>query len=95
MVLDALQRDQRGCRAVVVFEPHMIRSATLQRGVTKTPARRIVVQDLLVPIGARAANGLRADKYKVARQKGYSFPTYVSSRALTWPEPAPSVSTAA
>jgi len=41
---------------------------------------------MLVPIGARAANGLRADKYGEARQKGYSFPSYVSSRALTWPD---------
>ena len=41
---------------------------------------------MLVPIGARAANGLRADKYREARQKGYSFPSYVSSRALTWPD---------
>ncbi len=41
---------------------------------------------MLVPIGARAANRFRAERYEQARQKGYSFPTYVSSRALTWPD---------
>jgi sugar O-acyltransferase (sialic acid O-acetyltransferase NeuD family) len=41
---------------------------------------------MLLPIGARAANGLRSDKYEQARRKGYACPTYVSSRALTWPD---------
>lgn len=41
---------------------------------------------MLLPLGARAANGLRAERFERARQKGYACPTYVSSRALTWPD---------
>ena len=41
---------------------------------------------MLLPMGARAANRFRAERYRYARQKGYTCPTYVSSRALTWPD---------
>jgi sugar O-acyltransferase (sialic acid O-acetyltransferase NeuD family) len=41
---------------------------------------------MVVPIGARAANRLRAERYARARQKGYTCPAYVSTRASTWPD---------
>jgi sugar O-acyltransferase (sialic acid O-acetyltransferase NeuD family) len=41
---------------------------------------------MVLPIGARAANRLRAERYAQATEKGYTCPTYVSSRAMTWPD---------
>jgi sugar O-acyltransferase (sialic acid O-acetyltransferase NeuD family) len=41
---------------------------------------------MFVPIGARAANRFRAERYAQAKGKGYSCPTYVSTRASTWPD---------
>jgi sugar O-acyltransferase (sialic acid O-acetyltransferase NeuD family) len=41
---------------------------------------------LLISLGWIRCNGLRADKYAEAKSRGYSFVTYVSSRALVWPD---------
>ena len=39
-----------------------------------------------IPISYRSVNKLRAEKYDQARAKGYQLASYVSSRAVTWPE---------
>ncbi len=41
---------------------------------------------LLVSLGGRSMNGLRADRYRAAKERGYGFISYVASRALTWPD---------
>lgn len=41
---------------------------------------------MLIPLGGGGANALRVDKYLQAKEKGYTFVTYVSSRALVWPD---------
>lgn len=41
---------------------------------------------LLVPLGWRRMGGLRADVVREGRSKGYRCISYVSSRALTWPD---------
>jgi sugar O-acyltransferase (sialic acid O-acetyltransferase NeuD family) len=40
---------------------------------------------LLLALGGRGVNGLRAAKYEAARQRGYECISYVSSRAIVWP----------
>jgi len=40
---------------------------------------------LLLALGGRGVNGLRAAKYEAARQRGYKCISYVSSRAIVWP----------
>ncbi len=39
-----------------------------------------------IAVGFRRVNGVRAEKYCQAKQKGYELITYVSSRALKWPD---------
>ena len=34
----------------------------------------------------RAINGLRRDRFKMAKAQGYDFASYVCSRASTWPD---------
>lgn len=41
---------------------------------------------LIVPLGWRRMGGLRADVVREGRAKGYRCVSYVSSRALTWPD---------
>jgi sugar O-acyltransferase (sialic acid O-acetyltransferase NeuD family) len=42
---------------------------------------------MLVPLGGhRDRNELRASRYLAAKRKGYRFATYVSSRAIVWPD---------
>lgn len=41
---------------------------------------------LLIPLGMRGLNQLRAQRYHSAKAAGYSLVTWVSSRALTWPD---------
>lgn len=41
---------------------------------------------LSLPTGWRGMNALRADKMAQARAMGYGFASYVSSRALVWPD---------
>jgi sugar O-acyltransferase (sialic acid O-acetyltransferase NeuD family) len=41
---------------------------------------------MIVPLGARNLNSLREEKHRVGRAKGYRFITYVSSKAVTWPD---------
>ena len=45
------------------------------------PPDRVV---MLVPLSARNINGLRASRYQAAKARGYSFVSYVSSRAMVW-----------
>jgi len=42
--------------------------------------------DMFVPIGAKKLNGLRAEKYFQAKEKGYNLISYVSSKAVICPE---------
>jgi sugar O-acyltransferase (sialic acid O-acetyltransferase NeuD family) len=39
-----------------------------------------------IAVGFRRVNGVRAEKYFQAKEKGYELLTYVSSRALRWPD---------
>lgn len=39
---------------------------------------------LLISLGGHNINGLRADRYRVAKGRGYGFISYVASRALVW-----------
>jgi sugar O-acyltransferase (sialic acid O-acetyltransferase NeuD family) len=41
---------------------------------------------LLIPLGWRHCNGLRARKYAEGKARGYAFVTYVSTRAMVWPD---------
>ncbi len=41
---------------------------------------------LLLTLGPRGMNGLRKSRYEAAKAWGYTFATYISSRALTWPD---------
>lgn len=40
--------------------------------------------ELLITLGPRQLNGLRARRYQSAKAAGYRFATWVSSRAITW-----------
>ena len=41
---------------------------------------------LLIPMGYQQINGVRRARYEQARQRGYTFANYVSSRASVWPD---------
>lgn len=41
---------------------------------------------MLLPLGGRNVNGLRADRYRAAKERGYGFISYVASGALVWPD---------
>ena len=41
---------------------------------------------LLISLGWTRCNGLRAAKYAEGKMRGYSLVTYVSSRAVVWPD---------
>ncbi len=41
---------------------------------------------MFVAIYASRINKLRADKYHQAKEKGYALVSYISSRAITWPD---------
>ena len=41
---------------------------------------------LLIPMGYQHINGVRRARYEQARQRGYTLPSYVSSRASVWPD---------
>jgi sugar O-acyltransferase (sialic acid O-acetyltransferase NeuD family) len=47
------------------------------------PAEQV---SLLLALGNREINGLRRARYDQAKAMGYSLLTYVSSRAITWPD---------
>jgi sugar O-acyltransferase (sialic acid O-acetyltransferase NeuD family) len=41
---------------------------------------------LLLALGGRYVNRLRAARFQEARMRGYGFASYISSRALVWPD---------
>ena len=41
---------------------------------------------LLIPMGYQHINGIRRSRYEQAKQRGYTFANYVSSRASVWPD---------
>ncbi|KPF85493.1 hypothetical protein IP70_12480 [alpha proteobacterium AAP38] len=41
---------------------------------------------LLIPMGYQRINSIRRARFEAARQRGYTFASYVSSRASTWPD---------
>lgn len=41
---------------------------------------------LLIPMGYQHINGIRRTRYEQAKQRGYAFANYVSSRASVWPD---------
>jgi sugar O-acyltransferase (sialic acid O-acetyltransferase NeuD family) len=41
---------------------------------------------MIAPLGARKLNGLREEKHRAGRLKGYRFISYMSSKAVTWPD---------
>lgn len=41
---------------------------------------------LLIPMGYQHINGVRRARYEQAKQRGYAFVNYVSSRASVWPD---------
>ena len=41
---------------------------------------------LQLAVGPHKINGVRADLYHAAKQRGYGFASYVSSRATVWPD---------
>lgn len=41
---------------------------------------------LLIALGPRNLNQVRAQRYQTAKAAGYGFASWVSSRALTWPD---------
>lgn len=50
---------------------------------TEFPARQA---SLLLALGASNVNRLRSERYRDAKARGYSFASYVSSRAMLWPD---------
>ncbi|MCP4383169.1 MAG: acetyltransferase [Hyphomicrobiales bacterium] len=41
---------------------------------------------MFVPVGYADMNGLREARSRTARDKGYRLPSYIASRAMTWPD---------
>lgn len=41
---------------------------------------------LLIPMGYQRINGVRRARYEAAKQRGYTFVNYISSRASVWPD---------
>lgn len=41
---------------------------------------------LMIPLGYQHINGLRRARYEQAKQRGYAFASYISSRASVWPD---------
>ena len=41
---------------------------------------------LLIPMGYQQINGIRRARYEQAKHRGYTFASYVSSRASIWPD---------
>ncbi|MGV8920470.1 MAG: acetyltransferase [Pseudomonas sp.] len=41
---------------------------------------------LLIPMGYQRINGVRRARFESARQRGYAFVSFVSSRASVWPD---------
>ncbi len=41
---------------------------------------------LLIPMGYQGINGVRRARYEDGKRRGYSFASYISSRASTWPD---------
>ncbi len=41
---------------------------------------------VLLPLGPHGTNSLRRDRYLSARARGYAAASYVSTRAITWPD---------
>jgi len=41
---------------------------------------------LLIPMGYQQINGVRRSRYEQAKLRGYTFASYVSSRASVWPD---------
>jgi sugar O-acyltransferase (sialic acid O-acetyltransferase NeuD family) len=42
--------------------------------------------DMFVAVGYSRMNHFRAERFQQAKDLGYTLPTYVSSRAITWPD---------
>ena len=42
--------------------------------------------DVLLSLGPLSGNRLRLDRYEALKARGYGFATWVSSRAITWPD---------
>jgi sugar O-acyltransferase (sialic acid O-acetyltransferase NeuD family) len=42
--------------------------------------------DMLLPVSSRRMNTLRMERFEQAKAKGYRIASYVSSRALAWPD---------
>src|SRR5262245_46838134 len=40
---------------------------------------------MFIPVSFKKMNHVRADRYNSAKQRGYRFVSYVSSKATTWP----------
>jgi len=40
---------------------------------------------MLIAIGFQRTNGLRSERYRQAKAKGYTLINYISSKAVTWP----------
>jgi sugar O-acyltransferase (sialic acid O-acetyltransferase NeuD family) len=41
---------------------------------------------LLIPMGYQCVNAVRRERYEAGKARGYSFASYVSSRASVWPD---------
>jgi sugar O-acyltransferase (sialic acid O-acetyltransferase NeuD family) len=81
--------------------PHEVAAFTVDRAYVKQPellgcpvvpfeeiAQRYPPEEYLmaVPVGLKRVNQLRAEKFREAQAKGYRLVSYVSSRAVTWPD---------
>jgi sugar O-acyltransferase (sialic acid O-acetyltransferase NeuD family) len=41
---------------------------------------------MIAPLGTRDVNGLREEKHRAGKAKGYQFISYISSKAVVWPD---------
>lgn len=83
--------------------PHEVVAFTVDRSYVRQPellGRPVVAFEEIVqhyppdeyvmatPLGLKRVNQLRAEKFEQARAKGYRLVTYVSSKAVIWPDAA-------
>jgi sugar O-acyltransferase (sialic acid O-acetyltransferase NeuD family) len=78
-------------RVVAFTVDRAYRTETLYKGLPVAPFEELESLyppsqvKLFIPISFKKMNQIRADRYRNAKERGYQFISYVSSKATTWP----------
>jgi sugar O-acyltransferase (sialic acid O-acetyltransferase NeuD family) len=72
--------DREYCQSDSLHDLPVVPFDALEERFPPTHAR------LMLAVGPHQINGLRADRYMAAKQRGYGFVSYVASRAMVWPD---------